>query len=90
MLILSAPISDSKAKIVGAYLDNTQVTVVVAQTLPMAPAVAGKDSVLYINPQTKEMSYEYEDRPLTEAEKYAQSEQEQAAMLLALVMGGLM
>ena len=36
--------------------------------LPKADIIAGKSGVLYINPQTKELWYEYEDRPLSQEE----------------------
>ena len=83
-------LSDSNNKIVGCYIDGTIITTITDQTLPTPEAESGKDSVLVINPTTKKLSYIYVDRPLTEDEKQDQSEQEQAQMLLALVLGGLM
>lgn len=90
MIILSIPESETKAKVVGSYLDSTVIANVEAQTLPDPTEQVGKNAILYINPQTKELFYEYEDRELTDDEKQEQSEQEQALMLLALVEGGLM
>ncbi len=36
--------------------------------MPKADVIAGKTGILYINPQTKKLWYEYEDRPLTQDE----------------------
>ena len=90
MIILSTPVTETKAKVVGSYLEDTQITKVTAQTLPDNVEFPGKNAVLYINPQSGEFTTEYVDRPLTEVEKLNQSEEEQAAMILALVMGGIM
>ena len=38
------------------------------EALPKAENLTGKNAVLYVNPQTKELWYEYEDRPLTQEE----------------------
>jgi hypothetical protein len=38
------------------------------EALPKAEACPGKSAVLYLNPQTKELWYEYEDRPPTQEE----------------------
>lgn len=44
-----------------------------------------KSAVLYCNPQTKEVWYEYEDRPLTEQERIEQLEQ--AILELTMLLG---
>lgn len=45
---------------------------------------------LYINQQTKELHYEYADIPKTDANKIVELQAQNAQMLSALVMGGLM
>lgn len=59
---------------------------------------AGKNGVLYINPTTKELWYEYVDRPLTAEEELQlikqengalkQSQAEQDALIMQLLLGG--
>lgn len=49
----------------------------------------GKDGVLYINPSTKEMWYEYVDRPLTQEEKIYQLELEKNDLQIALAELGM-
>jgi hypothetical protein len=51
-----------------------------------------KNPVLYCNPQTKEVWYEYEDRPLTPEEEIQQLKVRQALMQQALddlLLGGM-
>ncbi len=83
-------LSDSDNKVVGSFLDGTIISQLDGQEMPTPEQQVGKDAVLVIDPTTKVLSYNYVDRPLNDDEKLNQSEQEQAAMLLALVMGGLM
>lgn len=90
MIILSMPGTETKAKVVGSFLDTTTVNTVSAETLPVPEDQIGKDAVLYINPQTGQLFYEYEDRELTEREQLDQTTQNQALIILALVEGGLM
>ncbi|GEC88581.1 MULTISPECIES: hypothetical protein [Brevibacillus] len=49
---------------------------VLVPTVPTPDNIAGKEAVLYFNPTTKEFSYEYVDKPLTQDEKIAQLEQQ--------------
>lgn len=49
----------------------------------------GKQPVLYINPQTKEMWYEYMNRQLTPQEEIIILKEENALINYALMMGGL-
>ena len=46
------------------------------ELVPEPETPAGKGSILYINPQTKELWYEYVDVPLPEDERIAKLEQE--------------
>lgn len=95
MNIVSTPISETKAKVLASYTDDTLITNVAINTLPASDAQVGKKSELFINPTTGELFYEYTDKPLTETEqvlsdRLAQTEEQNAQMLLALVAGGLM
>jgi hypothetical protein len=45
---------------------------VMVESIPAPEIIAGKNEVLYINPTTLEMWYEYVDRPLTQDEEMAQ------------------
>lgn len=83
-------LSNSNSEVVGSFLDGTKVTNIPDQTLPNPTNQLGKNPVLIIDPVTNALSYKYVDRPLTDTEKITQSEQQEAAMLLALVNGGLM
>ena len=56
-------LSDSNNKVVGCYMDGTDITTLTDQTLPTPEAESGRDSVLVIDPTTKELSYIYVDRP---------------------------
>ena len=91
MIIVGTTISDTKVKVDGCFVDGSQSIAIDATTPPNPPeSQAGKDTVLYLNPVTKELFYEYVDRPLTEAETIMQLKSESAQVVLALVMGGLM
>lgn len=83
-------LSDSSNKVVGVFTDGTNISTIPDQSIPTPIDQIGKDPVLVIDLITKELSYNYVDRPLTDSEKITQSEQQDAAMLLALVTGGLM
>jgi|HigsolmetaAR203D_1030402.scaffolds.fasta_scaffold00989_15 hypothetical protein len=45
-------------------------------SIPEEQPQVGKSGVLYVNPRTKELWYEYLDRPLTPEEKIAQLEEQ--------------
>ena len=51
--------------------------------LPIEEDVTGKRAVLHVNPQTKELWYEYVDLPLPENERIAQLEQYMKALMLS-------
>lgn len=53
---------------------------ILVESVPEAELKAGKQPVLYINTQTKEMWYEYEDIPLPAEERIAQLERENAEL----------
>lgn len=84
-------LSDSNNNVVGSFLDGTIMTDLSGVTdLPTHEQQVGKNAILVIDPTTKVLSYNYVDRPLTDSEKLTQSDQQIAAMLLAMVEGGLM
>lgn len=72
MNIVSTTISGTKAKVLASYTDDTNITNVDISTLPTPEIQVGKDAVLYIDTVTKELSYEYIDKPLTEMEQVLQ------------------
>lgn len=52
----------------------------------------GKESHLYVNPTTKELWYEFTDRPLTmeeKMEKMEASQLQQDELLMELMLGGM-
>jgi hypothetical protein len=58
--------------------------------LPIAETPTGKDAILYRNPVSGDLYYEYLDRPLTANEEIFELKSQNAQMILALIMGGLM
>lgn len=68
---------------------------ILVDSIPEPEEVEGKDPVLYCNPETKELWYEYEDIPKTEeeiqAEKVESLEQSIAELTMAMtmMMGGI-
>ena len=90
MLIVGTTISDSKVKVDGCFVDGSQTVVIDATTPPNPPEnQAGKDTVMFLNPVTKELFWEYVDRPLTDAETILQLKAENADIVLALVIAGV-
>jgi len=84
-------LSDSNNNVVGSYLDGTRVTNLTGViNLPTPEQQIGMNAVLVINPTTNALSYNYVARPLTQEEQLAQTEQQNAQILLSLVQGGLM
>lgn len=63
---------------------------ILVDTIPTPDTPVGKQEQLYINPQTKELWYEYVDIPKTLEGTVADLQSQNAQMLLALVNGGLM
>ena len=61
---------------IGALVDD----------IPEPEQIEGKMPVLYYNPQTNSVYYEYVERPLTEEERIAQLEQ--AILELTMLLGG--
>jgi hypothetical protein len=49
---------------------------ILVDSVPTPDTIEGKMAVMYVNPQTKELWYEYVDRPLTPEEKIQLLEQE--------------
>lgn len=54
------------------------------ENIPDPERIAGKNAMLYVNPQTGELWYEYTDRPLTPEEEMVQLKAEQALMKKAM------
>jgi len=83
-------LSDANNNVVGSFIDGTKVTTIPDQTIPNPTAQVGRNPVLVIEPSTNTLSYNYVSRPLTTQEMLTQDQEQQAAMMLALVTGGLM
>jgi len=95
MNIVSTTISGTKAKVLAAYTDDTNITNVEITVLPTPEVQVGKQAELYIDTVTKELTHEYVDKPLSETEqvlnnRLLEAEEQNALMLLAMVEGGLM
>lgn len=58
MIVLSIPVSDTKATVVGSYLDSTQITNITGEMPTLVPQPS-RTAILCINPVTKELFYEY-------------------------------
>ncbi|MED4971367.1 hypothetical protein [Parageobacillus toebii] len=59
---------------------------------PFVDVPMGKEAVLYVNLETNELFYEFEDRPLTPEEKLKQLEEQQKLIQQALdelLLGGM-
>lgn len=67
-------VSKDKAKVTVTHFKPELLTVtqkskaIMVETKPEAVQIRGKTATLYINPITKEMWYEYTDRPLSQEE----------------------
>lgn len=69
--------SEVELRQIGALVEN----------VPEPEQIEGKVGVLYYNPETNEVYYEYIDRPLTEQERIGQLEQ--AILELTMLLGGI-
>lgn len=58
-------------------IDELNTTGVLVEVLPQAEKIDGKNAVLCVNPQTKEIFYEYVDIPLTPEEEMRRKIEEQ-------------
>lgn len=75
MIIVGTTISSTKVKVDGVYIDGSQVVTISAVNPPNPPiTVEGKDAVLYLNPSTGELFWDYVGRPLTDEERLSQLE----------------
>lgn len=91
MIIVGTVISDTKVKVDGCYTNDTQTITIPATTPPNCPEnQVGKDAILYLNPTTGELFWDFVDRPLTDTEIIVQLKAENAQMVLALVIAGVM
>lgn len=72
MKIASIIITETKAKVLAVYTDDTNINTVAIAELPEPESQLGKNSELFINPNTGELFYEYIDKPLTETEQVLQ------------------
>jgi hypothetical protein len=70
MIIVGTTISDTKVKVDGCFVNGSQSVVIDATNPPNPPEnQAGKENVMFLNPVTKELFWEYVDRTLTDAEQ---------------------
>ncbi|MEC0089318.1 hypothetical protein [Paenibacillus macquariensis] len=76
MQIASERKSDTKAKVLASYTDDTIIMSVEVETLPNPENKPGKNAELHINPTTKELFYEYVDVPLSHIEAMLKKENE--------------
>jgi len=91
MIIIGTKITNTKIKVDGSFIDGSQENTISATSPPNPPEnKVGKDAVLYLNPATGELFWDYVDRPLTDAERETQLETDMATANYALMMGGLL
>lgn len=100
MIIVYVKISENIGQVqVINHLDNevTEPNMIKVNTVPEPVYQVGKDSKMLINLSTNELYFEYFDRPLNSVEladqqktRVSELEAQNAQMLMALVMGGLM
>lgn len=64
----------------GKTAEELGQTGILVESVPQETIQPGKLSVLYVNPQTKELWYEYIDVPLSAEERIAQLEKENAEL----------
>ena len=70
MIIVGTVISSTKVKVDGSFMDGSQTNTISAVAPPNPPVdIIGKDTVLYLNPVTGELFWDYVDRPLTDSEQ---------------------
>lgn len=92
MLIVGTQVTEKKLRVDGCYVDGTKKIEVGAVDLPALDVnQVGKNAVLFLDTETNELYYEYEDKPLTEIERRLQeqiSAQEKAIFELAEILSG--
>jgi len=77
MIIVGTPISGTKVKVDGSFKDGSQTVTISAVAPPNPPInIDGKDVVLYLNPVTGELFWDYVDRPFIDAEKIRSVEEQ--------------
>lgn len=77
MIIVGTAITSTKIKVDGSFVDGSQTETISAVAPPNPPVdVVGKDTVLYLNPVTGELFWDYVDRPLTDSEKVGQLQEQ--------------
>jgi hypothetical protein len=69
MKIASLTVTETKAKVLAAYTDTTNITDVAVNNIPDPETQIGKNAELFINPLTGELFYEYTDKPMSETEQ---------------------
>lgn len=74
-------ITEAKGRVALVYetpdiVTEHNIPFVEVEAIPSYTPAFGKDAILYVNPQTSELWYEYEDRPLTQDEVIQQQSQE--------------
>lgn len=82
--------TDHRARVGGCWYDLTGLdqefieSGILVESIPKESYQVGKIGILYINPKTKEMWYEYVDRSLTPEEEIAQLKERMHAMQVAI------
>lgn len=70
MVIVGTAVTNTKVKVDGSFIDGSQTETISAVAPPNPPEnQIGKDVVLYLNPVTGELFWDYVDRPLTNTEQ---------------------
>lgn len=78
MYLFTEKITDSNHMVIvigydeGVLDDEALSKAIIVESVPTAERKFGKNSILHVNPVTKELWYTYEDRPLTTEEELAQ------------------
>lgn len=63
MIIVNTKVDDEKIKVQAVYTDESIISNVDIDTLPLPENKPSKNAVLYIKPETNELFYEYEGKP---------------------------
>lgn len=94
MIIQTEPITESRHRVISeCYTMDALEGWISVPEIPPRPAEkppVGKGYALFYNPQTGELYYELEDRPLTENEEIAQLKQVIADLAQLLIEKGVL
>lgn len=94
MILAGKKVNDNKIEVQGIYVDDS-IIINTTNELPERPIEKlGKDVVLFVNPITNELFYDYVDRQLTsteeEIELLKQQNEELTTMLGDALLGGVL